>query len=212
MRILLKTLIILLLILLSIVGLMMIPSPQAPAPKPWQIEIQADGNPQVLDIHLGNTTYDQLVKRWQEVGEVGIFKEPEALQQSTVEVFFPRINLGGLSGRAVINLQIDYETIEAMISRGYGGQLQQSGARLYEPSVDDRPQLLQAPVYAITYIPTISMDEQMLLSRLGAPAEQQALEAGKTLWVYPDLGLSIELSDDGEAVFQYQALTTTAGS
>lgn len=209
MRILLKILTVLLLIIVSIVALMMIPSPQAPAPKPWEIEMQADGNPQVLGIHLGETTYEELVKRWREVGEPGIFKEPEAPKHSTVEVFFPRINLGGLSARAVINLQIDQTTIESMTTRGYGGQLQQSGARLFEPAVDDRPTLLSAPVYAITYIPSISLDEKMLQSRLGMPPEKRALEEGKTLWAYPDLGLSIELSDDGKAVFQYQALTAS---
>lgn len=208
MRILLKILTVLLLIVLGIMALMMIPSPQAPAPKPWEITMQADGNPQVLGIHLGKTTYGQLVERWREVGEPGIFREPSASAQSTVEVFFPRVNLGGLSARAVINLQIDQPTIDTMISRGYGGQLQQSGARLYEPAVDDRPTLLKAPVYAITYIPSIGLDERMLQSRLGPPPETQTLEKGKSLWTYPERGLSIELSDDGKAVFQYQALAT----
>lgn len=208
MRILLKTLGILLLIIAGIVSLMLLPSPQAPAPKPWEIQIQADGNPQVLGIHLGKTTYGQLVQQWQEVGETGIFREPDNPQQSTVEVFFERINLGGLSARAVINLQLAPATIEDMISRSYGGQLQRSGARLYEPSIDDRATLLQAPVYAITYIPSVGLDASMLASRLGEPAEKQQPADNKALWLYPDMGLSIELGDDGKAVFQYQALAT----
>lgn len=212
MRIILKTLVAVALIIATIMLLMMLPSPQAPAPKPWEIEIQDDGNPEVMGIHLGNTPYGQLVERWQEVGKVGIFEEPEAPEQSTVEVFFERINLGGLSGRAVINLQLKPSTIEALIQNSYGGQAQPSGARRYTPSVDDRPQLLNAPVHAITYIPSIGLDEEMLQSRLGRPSEKQELEDKKSLWSYPELGLSIELSEDGKAVFQYQALATPAGS
>ena len=55
MRIIRNLIIGLVLLIGGVMLLMLIPSPQAPADKPWEVTVMPDGNSRVLGIHLGQT-------------------------------------------------------------------------------------------------------------------------------------------------------------
>lgn len=193
-----------LLFILLIMGLMMIPSPQEDAPKPWEITQNREGTVTVFGIHLGTTTYAQVQQLWQEAGETAIFATTE--QPLSAEVFFDRINLSGLSARAVLTLDMEQGLLETMRNRAMTARLQPSGARRYEPSISDHQHFLAAKVYAITYVPSIRLEEDMLLSRFGYPESKQKdpLDAQAIIWHYPHSGLTIRLHEKDRAVFTYQ--------
>lgn len=205
MNILLKIILIIMLVIASIMALMLLPSPQPNAPKPWEITMQRDGEIKVFGIHLGQDTYRDAQQRWQEAGEAALFAE--AGEVATAEVFFDRINLSGLSAKIVANLQLPDATLTELATNASSSKLQPSGARRLEIAFDDKARLLDAPIIAITYIANYRPDEAMLRSRFGEPAEitSDPEDPLAVTWHYPESHLHIRLHPEDKPVFVYQA-------
>lgn len=205
MRILLKFLVGTALVILGIAALMFVPSPQPSAPKPWEITMMPDQQIEVMGVHLGNTTYAEIQQLWREAGEVALFMTEN--QTISAEVFFESINLGGLSARVVVNLLVDEDELNTMASRAASAKLQPSGARRYDPSFDDKQRLLTAPAIAITYIPTVRIDADMVRHRFGEPENitDESEESSARIWHYPQIGLTIRLHPDERTVMTYIA-------
>jgi hypothetical protein len=194
----------LLLTIVGIASLMLIPSKQAPAPMPWEITTMADGNIMVFDIHLGTTTYRQAQESLHIYGKTGIFiQEGKA---PTVEAFFNSINLGGLSGKLVLNLAVPESQINDMLSHAVEARLQPSGAHRYELDNSANAALIDATVIALTYIPSVRLDEEMVHHRFGEAETVEQDENGGTLWSYPALGLIIRLHDSEKSILQYHTI------
>lgn len=192
-------------LLVAIGLLMLIPSPQPDDPKPWEISIMPDEQIKVMGIHLGTTRYADVQQMWREAGEVAIFVDDN--NAPSAEVFFEAINLGGLSARAVLNLQVNENKLQTMISRATSGKLQPSGARRYDPAFADKEELLTAPVTAITYIPSVRLDAEMIRNRFGEPIsiQQESAESAAEVWDYSTSGLTIRLHPDERPILTYTA-------
>lgn len=198
-----KFLIGLILTLVGIAALMLIPSKQTPAPMPWETTIMADGNTQVFGIHLGKTTYKQAQKLLKSYGKTAIFDQQG--HEPTIEAYFESINMGGLSAKIVLNLLVDAQLIETMLTRAIESKLQPSGARRYELSSEDHVRMLDSTISAITYIPSLKLDEQMVLDRFGTASDvQQAnTQPGLTIWQYPKIALSVTFNTGEKTILQY---------
>lgn len=207
MRILLKFFFGTALVIVGIAALMLIPSPQPTAPKPWEITLKPDNQIEVLGVHLGTTTYAEIQQLWREAGEAALFITEN--DDISAEAFFESINLGGLSARAVVNLQVAEENLQAMASRAVSAKLQPSGARRYDPAYDDKQYLLSAPAIAITYIPSVRIDADMVRTRFGEPEQitNESEESTAQIWHYPASGLTIRLHPEERPVLTYTART-----
>ena len=60
-------------------------------------------------------------------------------------------------------------------------------------------------ITALTYLPSIDLDEAVINARFGKPAEQVAQAEGTVYWLYPDQGLSILVDREGKEILQYVA-------
>lgn len=199
-----KIIIGLLLTVAGIATLMLIPSKQAPAPMPWEITIMPNGKSKVFGIHLGTTTYGQAQKLFHEYGKTAIFTQEN--KPASVEAYFNSLNLGGLSAKLVLNLNLPISRIEEMTSRAMEARLQPSGAHLYQLSNSDNAELVNAPVIAITYIPSVRLNADMVRYRFGDATfiEQDINSASTKIWHYPELALTIRMDDGEKSVLQYQ--------
>src|SRR5690554_4932225 len=99
MRILKNLLIGLILVVAGLFVMLMLPSPQPPASKPWEITSMPDGNIKVLGIHLGQTRYRDAQQQLGEFGKTALFTDPDG--HVSLEAYFDSINLGGLSAKLV---------------------------------------------------------------------------------------------------------------
>ena len=205
MRILLKFLLGTTLVIIAIAALMLVPSPQPTAPKPWEVTVMPDNQIQVMGVHLGTTTYGEIQQLWREAGEAALFISEN--DDISAEVFFESINLGGLSARTVLNLQLPEEKLQAMAARAVSAKLQPSGARRYDPAFDDKQALLAAPAIVLTYIPSVRLDEEMVHTRFGEPEQIQneAEESPAQIWHYPNTGLTIRLHPEERPMLTYTA-------
>lgn len=197
-----------LLIIIGIASLMFIPSPQAPAEKPWEVEVMPDGNSEVLGIHLGNTNYKTAQQQLGVFGKTALFVDPDGSR--SVEAYFDSVNLAGLSAKLVMNLEVGKNRMETMLSNAGAGELKPSGAHQYELSEQDRAFLLSVPVIGLTYIPSLKLDRDMIQSRFGEPEsieKSQVDEQGQVTetWFYPAIGLSVLFQPQQKTLLVYRA-------
>ncbi|MTI64638.1 lytic murein transglycosylase [Methylophaga sp.] len=208
MRILRNVLLGLLLIVVGIAALMLIPSPQAPAEKPWEVTVMPDGNSRVLGIHLGDTDYKTAQQQLGVFGKTALFVDPDG--SLSVEAYFDSINLAGLSAKLIMNLGVSNDKLQAMQSRAGAGELKPSGAHQYELTDQDRQYLLSVPVIGLTYIPSVRLDREMIQSRFGKPARNERSERDENgrvteTWFYPDIGLSVLFQSEQKTLLIYRA-------
>ncbi|OUR74451.1 hypothetical protein A9Q78_00520 [Methylophaga sp. 41_12_T18] len=166
----------------------------------------ADGNSRVFDIHLGTTTFKQAQQAFNIYAKTAIFSQEN--QAASVEAYFDSINLGGLSAKVVLNLSVADDAIPAMQDHATEAKLQPSGARRYMLHSDDQAQLLDAPINTITYIPSVKLNEDMLINRFGVAekVEQATNQPNTIIWHYPKIGLSIRLSPEDKTVLEYSTI------
>ncbi|MDH5357170.1 MAG: lytic murein transglycosylase [Gammaproteobacteria bacterium] len=193
------------LILAGITALMLIPSKQDQAPMPWEITIMPDDSIKVFGVHLGSTTYRHTQELFRQFGKTAVFTQEG--KASTVEAFFDSIHLGGLSAKVILNLKVSEQQLNDMLSHATEARLQPSGARRYQLSNADNAALINSPIIAITYIPSVRLDKDMVRHRFGTPDYiEHELESPDTeIWHYPTLGLSISLNDSEKTVLLYQS-------
>jgi hypothetical protein len=208
MRIVKNLLIGLILIVGGVMLLMLIPSPQAPADKPWEVTVMPDGNSKVLGIHLGHTDYKTAQQQFGVYGKTGLFVDPDG--QRSIEAYFDSVNLAGLSAKLVLNLDVNGEQLEQMLSRASAGELQPSGAHQHELTEADRETLLTTAVNGLTYIPSVRLTPEMLTSRFGEPRSTERSEADEEglvteSWLYPELGLTIVFQGEQKPILVYRS-------
>lgn len=194
----------LLLIIIGITALMLIPSKQVPAPMPWEVTSMQDGNSKVFDIHLGTTTYGQAQQILRQYGKTAIFTQEG--EKSTVESFFNSINMGGLSAKLILNLSASELQINEMMSDALEARLQDSGAHKYTLNNNANKELVNATVTAITYIPSVRLDAEMVQHRFGKAdrIEPVADNDATEIWHYLKLNLTIQLNSQEKTILQYQ--------
>jgi len=204
MRILRNFLIGLILTVLGIAALMLIPSKQEEAPMPWQVTQMPDGNNQVFGIHLGTSTYRQAQEGFHQYGQTAIFTQEGV--DPTIEAFFSSINLGGLSAKLVLNLDVPTAQLHNMMSRALEARLQPSGAHRYELNSDDNASLIDTPIVAVTYIPSVRLNADMLRYRFEEPdsIQQDSSNPATEIWHYQELGLTIRVNPNEKTVMEYQ--------
>ncbi|PCJ30723.1 MAG: lytic murein transglycosylase [Gammaproteobacteria bacterium] len=180
---------------------MLIPSKQQAAPMPWDVNIMEDGNRQVFGIHIGTTNYREAQLILRQYGKTAIFTEDN--KEPSVEAYFNSINLGGLSGKLVLNLSVDEQQINELLADSLDARVQPSGAHLY--TLNSSEKLINSTVSGLTYIPSIKLDADKIRYRFGEPSSITNDEENPSteIWNYIDLGLIIRLTPKEKTILQY---------
>jgi len=189
----------------SVVGLL-IPADKQPAVQtfPWQINVTSDGNAQVFGLRLGESTLQQAESVFGAITELSLFEPVPGRGQPKVEAYFDKVNLGGLSARIVAVLDFSPQQLQDMFERGARISTLGDGSRKVTLHADDVNQAIITPIYAITYLPRVHLDRELLEKRFGKPNEVIKESGSQTQhWLYPALGLDIALDENNNAVLQY---------
>ena len=80
---------------------------------------------------------------------------------------------------------------------------QEGGMRRYRLHPDDLAVAYRAPVSVINFLPSIHLDEEIVQSRFGTPAEIVQVTVQQRHLLYPDKGLEVILDAEGKDVLQY---------
>ncbi|NCF09525.1 MAG: hypothetical protein GWP66_02455 [Gammaproteobacteria bacterium] len=170
---------------------------------PWEIEVDGLGGSRVFGLSLGLTTLAEAERQLGIEAKVTLFR-PEG-GEPVVEAFFDDLRPAGLKADFVLVLDLPAGRIAAMHERGLRTAQGRDGVRRVSIAPSDLPDVRAAPISAITYLPAINLDPEVLEKRFGVPARRVPEGPGTRHWLYPEMGLDIVVNEDGKEVLQYVA-------
>ena len=168
---------------------------------PWQVEVGQNGTTStVFGLTLGQSTLKDAVRKLGRRYEISLFKDRD--QRLSLEAYFRDAVLGGLNVRLVMAARLPEEKLALIRAHAGDGKPTATGSRRYPVIEADEDLALAGVVTAITYLPVVKFDADLVRKRFGEPTERQPAEQGAH-WLYPRLGLDLLLGDNGEALLQY---------
>ena len=168
---------------------------------PWQVTASPDGATlTVFGLTLGQSTVRDAVNKLGRRYELGVFQNPEG--RLSLEAYFRDAVVGGLNVRMVLAARLPEDLLNAIRTHAGTGKPTADGGLRYPVAEADTGTGLGAVITAITYLPVVQFDADLVRQRFGEPAERIVVKDG-THWLYPALGLDLLLGDTGEALLQY---------
>jgi hypothetical protein len=170
---------------------------------PWQIEALPDGTTRVSGLQLGVSTLDDASNRFGNDGEVALVAAPG--ETGSLEVYFPDVTLGAVTGKMVVTGEVSNDRLEAMRQRATKSEYMKSNTRKARLNQQDLPAAYAAPIRALAFIPSADLDEQMIVQRFGQPSERVRASEDTEHFLYPERGVDIILDAHGKELIQYVA-------
>lgn len=170
---------------------------------PWQIEPRADGTTRVFGLILGESTLADAREHLGNDMDVALIAAPK--EPGTIEAYYGQITAGVITGKMVLAATLDPEMIARMRERAPSAEYMESSTRKFTLHPDDLPAAFGARIATITFLPSARIDEQIALTRFGAPAERVRMSEQVEHLLYPELGLDLVINDEGKDVLQYVA-------
>lgn len=172
---------------------------------PWAITINANKEVEIFDLTLNRSRLTDAREVFQAQGEIKMFV-PE-VGEPALEAYFERVFLSGLRADIVLVLKAQSAQLQRLFNQGSRISRTSETIHKVELSSEDKLVVANFPIELINYIPAANLDESLILSRFGEPAEKvREEETGVTHWIYPDKGLSIGVNPKGKELIQYMPL------
>jgi hypothetical protein len=168
---------------------------------PWQITVQADGKLRVFGITLKQSRLVDATKVLGSNYELGLFETEN--QPLSLEAYFNEVTLGGISGKFILTLEASQAELVALRDQAVKRKVLESGARRYTVTHADKMRLAEKTITSLGYIPYINLDEEIIKSRFGEPAERIAIDQKRQHLLFPELGLDLLLDEKGKELLQY---------
>ena len=170
---------------------------------PWQISVQPDGKTRVFGITLNQSRLLEATKVLGSDYELGLFEADN--QPLSLEAYFREVTLGGISGKFILTLQAQQVELMNLRDQAVKRKVLGSGVKRYTVTYADKTRLLEKPITSLAYIPYINLDEEIIKSRFGMPAERIVVDEKRQHLLFPELGLDLLLDQEGKELLQYVA-------
>ena len=168
---------------------------------PWRIEHPATDTVRVFGLTLGQATTNEAEQRFQEEAKSSLFKSPDG--HLVAEMFFEQVTLAGLKSKIVLSIAVPDMELKSMYERGLRISGTGSGKKVTLAS-DDVARVRALPISGLTYMPSVRLEEGIVIKRFGQPAKRiREKESGAVHWLYPQHGLDITLGGEEKPVLQY---------
>ena len=166
----------------------------------WEVEPGPEGKTsRVYGITLGESSYADLAAQTRRARPRFALFEEEG--ERSVEVFFKEVYFGRFTGRLYGHLEPSSETLAELKEAAGEGRAIDGGRRW---DLEARGGALdQATVTALTFIPHADLDDGIIRSRFGEPAEVRRGGGRYRHYLYPERGIDVALDADGKEVIQY---------
>lgn len=170
---------------------------------PWQIERLPEGNSRVFGLTLSRSTLDEA--RRQLGPDVQVALIVTAGEGASLEAYYETIHAGFVKGKIILTLDASAGQQAQILQRARKIEYLPSAARRVELAAEDLARAGAAQITAIAFIPAANLDEAVVLQRFGLPAERLRSSEHKEHFLYPQLGLDLQLDAKGREVLQYVA-------
>lgn len=170
---------------------------------PWQVERLPDGSTRVFGLIPGRSTLAEARSRLGSDAQVALIVAPG--ESGSLEVYDDNFSAGFVTGKMVLTLATTAEERAGMLERASKAEYMESTTRRVELGDEDRVRAERATISAIVFIPAARLDEEIVLQRFGPPAERIRSDENREHFLYPDIGLDLQLDAKGKEVLQYVA-------
>lgn len=179
---------------------------------PWQVTALPGGGSQVLGLSLsptpsapapGSSTLGEVKQRWGEAVQIAIVAAPN--ETGNLEAYVDPMQAGFINGKAIITAHLPPDVIQGMRERATKTEYMGGTTRKATLSSADLAEALKAPVTAVSFIPAANLDEEIILTRFGQPAQRVRSNDHLEHFLYPDKGLDLALDSEGKELLQYVA-------
>lgn len=174
-----------------------------PVDLPWQIETLPDGNSRVFGLTMGFSTIGDARARLGTDVQVALIAGPG--EPGSLEAYYDSVTTGFVTGKMILTADVTTETMERMRQRAIKTRYMESSSRKTTLHPDDLQLAYAAPIRAIAFIPSVNLDEQMVLLRFGPPGERVRSSGHTEHYLYPEKGLDLTLDSEGKELLQYVA-------
>ena len=169
---------------------------------PWQIKILANGQTRIFGVVLGETKLKDVDVILNSTPKVALFESKDKL---VLEAFYKDIPLGVLSGSFIFTLDVPSDQLKKIKNKSIKQEPAGNNSKRYEL---DKYMLEASKSYVINdliYIPTVQLDEDMIIKRFGKPTYKIKLKTKEIGWhyLYPEKGLDLIYKQDDKEVLQY---------
>lgn len=170
---------------------------------PWQIEILPNGDTKVFGLIPARSTLDDARARFGLDMEIAVIAAPG--EPGSLEAYSGNIMAGVITGKIILSAAADTETVARLRQRAIKTEYMDSSTKKFILHRDDLARAWRIPIAGITFIPSVSLDEQTALARFGVPNERIRMDERVEHFLYPDKGLALALDSKGKEVLQYVA-------
>jgi len=168
---------------------------------PWQIKITEKGNSKVFGIEIDAMPLGHSARVLGKQYEVGLFENKKGVL--SLEAYFNELARGGLSGKLIVILGADRNTLVGFKARSLKQKRQESGEIKYTLSQEDKKHSEKLIVTGLSYIPYVQLDKETIEKRFGIPDNVITTEDKLKHYIYASKGLEIIQDDEGKELLQY---------
>lgn len=169
---------------------------------PWQITVFDDGSSEVFGLRLGHSSLNDARNKLSDEMDLAIIIDQQ--NQVGMEMYIKHFKAGVLAGKLVLVADLSQQQLGQMINNLDRGNYMASGARKLSPTDEDQALALNSAVASITFIPSINLDEDIILNRFGDKPQKITIN-GDTHFLYPERGLDVVMNERGKELLQYVA-------
>jgi len=167
---------------------------------PWEVT-EVDQGISVFGVHLGKTSLLEIRQMHDMRAELAVFQAPDGTL--ALEAFFGRVRLGPLEAQIIAVAEASQEQLQALIVDSATPTPQPSGSWRFELTYDAIREAQHYPVRSLSYVPTATYDEELVVRRFGTPDRTLTTQDGSQHWLYPTKGTMVSFSSRGKNIFQY---------
>lgn len=170
---------------------------------PWQITLDAAGNPQVFHLEIGKSTLKEVIEHLHNFPEMAVFSYENG--KRTLEAYFGTQRMGLFEAKIIAELQADDATLTRFQQNASKREGMASGQWKYTLGEKDVQAADSLAVRKLVYMPAVNYEPDIALARFGQPAERlpSAAKSGVEFWTYLDKGLIILMNNDGGEILYY---------
>lgn len=175
---------------------------------PWEVRAGQPGQLQVMGVTLGTSpsgatpsTLAEVQRTWGRNVEVAIIAAPG--EGGALEAFVDPAQAGFISGKLIMTFNVPADQIAAIREHAIKSEFMESTTRKYTLATADLDRSGGYTLSALAFIPQAKLDEGVVLSRFGTPAERLHSTDKVEHFLYPDKGLDLVLNREGKDVLQY---------
>ena len=175
---------------------------------PWQVQSDQLGQLQVMGVKLGTSTsgampssLTDVLRTWGRNVDVAIIAAPG--EAGALEAFVDPAQAGFINGKLIMTFSVPADQIAAMRERAIKSDFMESTTRKYTLAPADLEASGRYTLSALAFVPQAKLDEGVVISRFGTPAERIRSTDEVEHFLYPDKGLDVVLNRKGKDVLQY---------